>query len=285
MNAHQPHKNHETSCSVFDYFDYREFLLDVSARRMGKRKRSEESLAGWSKRLGYRSARSIAMVLNGMRLPSSEMCLRLGRDLNLSKEEFQYFTLLLSLARNKNGNTKPILEELERLRPKIRNEVRLSALDFTHISDWYALVLKQLISTLSFKENLKWIRNRLRNKVTEAQITRAIDTLLKNGFVERDTRGKLQVKQESVRTPTDIPQRAIRAHHKQMMLRAIEALEEQRVSEREISSITFKMDPKRLSEAKRQLCEFRDRFNKTFGGNHDSVWQLNLQLFQHTRDT
>ena len=69
-----------------------------------------------------------------------------------------------------------------------------------------------------------------------------------------------------------------------MIQRALEALEEQSLAEREITSLTLCIDPSRITEAKEYLVLLRESFRKRFEvPSSDGVFQLNLQFFEHTR--
>ena len=226
------------------------------------------------------------MVLKGQRLPSREMILRLANDFHLSKSEQLYFELLVSLERNKKARTR-YATYFRRAR---KASPETTARAFHRCG--YLLSDRQVVLPCDqatgrnalIQEDSAWIRKRLRNKVTGTEIRTAIQTMIKLNLLERDKRGTLRVKAKNLRTSSDIPSGAIRSHHMQMMLRAIEATQEQRVEEREITSITIQMDRKHFESAKKRLREFRDQFNKEYSSEvSDSVWQLNIQLFEHTR--
>ncbi len=271
--------------SVFNFSNYRDFLRASATRPPRSQGSRRYTLEEWSRKLGYRSPRSIAMVLKGQRLPSAEMVLKLSKNLRLSRAEQVYFDLLVSLERNRRSGkgTDHVLGELERLHPKIAGETHLTFENFAYISRWYCLVIKQLIATPSFREDLAWIRRRLRRKISLSEIQAAIQTLLKLKLVERTRQGRLTVREKTISTGTDILSAAIQLHHKQMITRAAEAITEQNVNAREITSVTLRMDPKRIDEAKKRIREFRDLFNKDFSSDQsEAIWQINLQLFEHT---
>ncbi len=69
------------------------------------------------------------------------------------------------------------------------------------------------------------------------------------------------------------------------MQRAIEAVEEQDVSDRHFNSLTFKFDPKFMPEAKDKILTFVKDFNSRYQSEEASqVYQLNVQLFEHTKE-
>lgn len=270
--------------SVFQFTDFRAYLNTAMARttKTGRRLSLDEI----ADRLGYRSARSVAMVLKGQRLPSAEMALRFGKDLRLSHQEQLYFNLLIALAKNKQSGKSidSVSKQLEKLNPKIAGQVFVDPTVFSYVARWYHFVIKQLIATPGFQEDAEWIRQKLRRKVRLSEVREAIAVLEKLGFVERTAAGKLTAVKKHTATTTDIPSTAIRSHHRQMLARAADALEEQSVHEREMTSVTLQFEASDLPEAKKRIREFRDAFNKDFSSsNAQGVWQINIQFFEHTK--
>ncbi len=154
---------------------------------------------------------------------------------------------------------------------------------FSYITEWFFLVIKQLVETPSFKEDPTWIQKRLRNKVSISQIHSAIEAMLSLGILMRTESGKLCSSHKSVTTKSDISDIAVQIHHKQMLDRAKESIGEQAVLEREVDSKTFRMNPSRMGEAKIFLRKLRDEFLRNFEDkDSDRVYQFNFQLFEHT---
>ncbi len=89
----------------------------------------------------------------------------------------------------------------------------------------------------------------------------------------------------NVTTKADLVNISARIHHRQMLDRAKEAIQEQSVDDREFDSKSFCMDPAAIPEAKLFLRKMRDeflcRFESTKG---DAVFQLGIQLFSHTTE-
>jgi uncharacterized protein (TIGR02147 family) len=270
---------------VFDFIDYSEFLKVRAGLHLARRERPE-SIESWAKRLGYRSAQTVSMVLSGERLPSRELLERLAGDLRLSAKERRYLELLVGLerAKRKGERLAPLLEEIERLNPRTAERVPVDAATFAFISEWYHLVIKQLVGTAHFQEDAGWIRQRLRRKVTTAEASAALATMRRLGMIALDESGRLQVTGQGLQTTQDVADGAIRQHLRQMLLRAVEALDEQEPAEREVTALTLRCDPKRLPEAKAAIRQFKDEFDRRFEDlGAGDVYQLNIQFFRHTQ--
>jgi uncharacterized protein (TIGR02147 family) len=274
--------------SIFQ-FDKVADYLELACRRGGDgaRAHTARSFEAWARRLGYRSPRGLAMVLKGQRLPSTEMITRLARQLKLGERERRYFELLVSRQRAERRG-RPVgetLRELSVLKKQGAREPLIDTERFSFIAEWYHLPLRQLMQTAGWREDLGWLSRRLRGKVRPKVLRAALDRLVAIGMAERRPEdGRLVVCEPHIQTSQDVPSEAIRSHHKQMLARAAEALDEQGVEEREVTSITFRCHPSRAAEAKAAIRQFRDQFRAEFDdAGADEVYQPNVQFFGHTR--
>ncbi len=274
----------KSKISIFDFRDFKDYLNAVGFPD-GNYNHQSNTLTKWAKRLGYRSPSSLTMVLKGQRLPSSEMVRTLIDDLKLQGKEKEYFELLVEHGRlqKRQKSSDSVLNRLS----KLHNKTEYFQIDmgqFNTIAKWYYLVIKQLVSAPDFIEDIDWIVKKLRRKVTAAQVKKAITDLETLGLIKRQD-GKIIKSEQAVMTSNDIPSSAIKEHHAGMMQMAAEALYEQPIEKRQISSLTFKMDTKKLLQAKEELMNFLNDFNEKYSDVLASeVYQLNLQLFSHTRE-
>jgi uncharacterized protein (TIGR02147 family) len=271
--------------SIFDFDNYRDFLLKVGMPN-GLYSHSSNNLQTWSKRLGYKSSSSLTMVLKGQRLPSSEMQVAISEDLKMSIKEKNYFSLLIQLEKcnKKNKDPEKILEKISKLNSD-KQVIPFGINQFSTISEWYFLAIKQLISTSSFVEDIEWIYRRLRKKVTPSQIKTALGIMLETQVIGRDFNGELVVLKEGLITTNNVPSSAIRRHHYGMINRALEAIDEQDVTERQISSVTMKIKEEDLESAKECIFEFIKDFNNKFSCSEaEELFQMNMQFFKHTKE-
>ena len=274
--------------NIFEFQDFKTYLHYVRENYPGAR--GGISLERWSKKLGYKSPRSIAMVLNGQRAATNDMVLAISTDLNHSANERRYFELLSwkdkYIAR---GTQIPpaIAEELHQLNPKIVKRKPIEADLLAYVSDWYHLPIKQLVESKKFKEDPEWIAKKFRGKVTAKEVQDSIKVMLNLKILERNPQtNALQIPDNApLITHADIPSMAVRRHMLQQMDRAKEALNEQALFEREFTNLTFRMHRSRINDVKKAIREFRDKFDKDFAlDNGDDVCQLNIQFFFHSKE-
>lgn len=271
--------------SLFDFDDYRDFLIKVGMPD-GLYSHTSNNLQAWAKRLGYKSPSSLTMVLKGQRSPSFDMIRALSDDLKMNSKEKQYFELLVQLekANKKNKDPKEILLKISSLNSE-KNSISLGLKEFSAISEWYFLAIKQLISTPGFIEDDDWIYKKLRKKVTPSQIKNALNIMTEMETIGRDSNGMLIVLKEGLLTTNDVPSSAIKRHHFGMINRALEAIDEQDVNERQVTSLTMKIKNKDILEAKKCIFDFIKDFNEKFStSDANELFQLNMQFFKHTKE-
>jgi uncharacterized protein (TIGR02147 family) len=263
--------------NVFQFHSYSEFVHHLMANYPGKKK--SLNLKQFSDLIGYKSPRSIAMVLKGQRAPSQEMLTKISDKVKLGPKEVLYLQLLMQKQKNKDQQKLKIIEEkISQLKPQSKSTRKLVIEDFKFISEWYfAPLLMKLLNNHQSDIDFEKISLDFKSKVSSARLKEAYQ-ILKNINILNE----LHQIQETL---FDIPSQAIQEHHKQMMQKAIESLSEELVINREVSSNTFKMQKNKMEAAKHKIREFTDEFIKEFHDDQaESIFQLNTQLFKHTRN-
>lgn len=274
----------ELPISLFDFTDFKAYLLKKGLPS-GMYSHDHHNLNNWSKRLGYKSASSLSMVLTGERLPSEDMIERLTKDFKMTGREERYFKLLIELERKKTKN-QDINEHLKLIQKMSteKNSYSIDLQQFSVISEWYYIALKQLISTDSFVEDENWIYKRLRKKVSVGQIKKALKDLEDLEIIKRDENSRLRVVKPGLITTNDIPSSAIKKHHYGMMELAQEALMEQEVDQRQMNSTTMRIKKENLPEAKKFIFDFLKEFSSRYSElDAEDVYQMNVQFFELTK--
>lgn len=274
--------------TVFEFEDFRAYLVYVRDHYPGLRR--PITLERWAKKLNYRSPRSIAMVLKGQRLPSEDLVIAFSQDLKHSENERRYFELLVRKEKHKDNVPAPVLEELNKLNPKLLKRKALEGEVFRYVADWQNYVILQLFSTPEFlarveADSVSWIEKKLGDKLSREEIQKSLELLEKLKFIERDAdSGKLRLaSQDPFFTTEEVPSAAGRKHLTDQMEQAKEALHRQSLHDREFTCLTLRVDRKKIPEIKKAIREFRDKFDKDFFDDKGSdVCQINLQFFFHT---
>ncbi len=271
--------------SLFDYADYRGYLEQLLQRFPGRKRPISRSQL--SRMLGYKSPRLVSMVVQGARVPSREFILKLAQAAQFSAVEFQYFELLVlkaSLAR-KRKSLEEVEKRLQLLRGRVFKTRKLEQQDFMHISEWYFLPIQQLVATPGFSESPEWIARKLRGKITPAQAQKALERLQDIGILERDPQsGRLKYADfDHLDYSPEIPSKAARSHHQQMLQRASESLDECLLNDRVIDAYTLRFSPEHIGLARDLIKDFARDFSKRipYEGSNE-VYQFGAFFFPHT---
>lgn len=271
---------------IFDFSDFRAYLR--ASQRKHPTTGKALTLEAWVQRLGYRSPRSVAMVLKGQRIPSRDLIEALSKDLKLDAVRKRYLELLILKEKHSEEGLQldSLYHELKELNPEALSRKVLEQSRLSPLANWYNLVLRQLVSAPNFKEDPQWISTRLRGKVSALEVEQGIALMLRNGYLIRTREGKLQLpSSDALVTPSDVPSRDIRLHHVSMMQRAVEALMEQEIEKRRFAATTLRISKEKIPEARKAIQEFLKSFNAKF--SHEEaleVYQLSMQFFEHTQD-
>lgn len=260
-------------------------IKDFVSFELRKMLESDETLKTLSERLDLKSPSLLSMVANGKRLPSEALLEKLFTVWKTGAKERKFLRLQLKLEKKhqKGKEALSLMQEIKKLNPPSAF-YKLKLKQIESVRDWHVLVVRALANSPDFKAAPQWISERLRNKISPKQARTALNLLIDRGLLEQDAKtGKVTVCQDYVETSHEIPSEAIRQHHRGMLNRALEALNEQSVAERLFNSITLNFKPEDLELAKKRIVDFNRAFHEEFGHNtSDTVYQLNVQLFSHT---
>ena len=153
---------------------------------------------------------------------------------------------------------------------------------FAVIADWHHYALLELLQTTGARGQPAWIARKLKISVDEA--TFALERLGRLGLV-RFTAGGAKIVRENNSNVLPLAQlarsKAHRAHQRQVLRKALDALEAVPLAQRDQSSMTMAIPAKLLPKAIRMIDDFRREFCATLqrGSRKDAVYQLSLSFF------
>ncbi len=254
----------------------REFLAEELARRTQANPRYSQR--AFARQLGL-SAGELSEVMRGKRALSVRSALRIANSLGFKPIETQRLLHLCQFDKTQvNSGTEQTYVALSE---DERNSRDLSMDLFRVVSDWFCFAILNLADTDGFRFDSAWIAKRLGVSVAEARV--GLERLERVGLIERDSKNRLIVAKDYVLSPSGIPSEAIRNYHRQILERAIQALETQSVSEREVTGVGLAIDPRDMSEIQKQVSDFHDKIVADFartGSRAKEVYQLESVLFR-----
>jgi uncharacterized protein (TIGR02147 family) len=272
---------------VFEHPSFGAYLGAVISH-LREQGRVPVSLRALAKRLGVRSPSLLHMVAQGSRRAQPELVSKVCAYLALSPAETEYAEALAELERAKSATVQhSVVARLRRLRPT-NSELMLALDAFSLIGRWFHFTILELLALERFREDPERIAAYLGGGVDADAVRESIAMLERLGLARRDAAGRLRKAAEKVRTA--VPPKstlAIRAFHKQMLMRATRAIDRQSLDERYVTSLTIPVPVSRIAAASRKIAEFRDAFAREMAESHDGgeeVYHLNVQFFRATEE-
>lgn len=268
--------------NVYDHSSFSGFLSAYIKQRKNLDKAF--SFRNLSRRMGLTSPSTLAMVASGKRTPSVKLLHRFAEAVRLSRKEVEYAEALLSLQRASNERERDLYtERLRQLRPG-GDMVVISLDQFEFIANWYHVAILEMASLADFKADAEWISIRLGGLVTPRQVTQAVERLLRLNLLKREADGSLTKTSTGFKSPSGIPNDAVRKFHREMLGLATKALDGQPVDERSFYGQTMTIAKDQLPEARKLFQDFLERMRSLMpkeGG--DETYHLGLQFFRLTQ--
>lgn len=170
------------SINIFEYHDYRDFLSQVFKSLKKNHKISLRTLASQIET----TAANLSMITKGKRRLSHELAEKLSKELNLNKQEENYLKNLITL-----NDSHDIVDKYDAYRKMKRNYAyqdghAKSLESFKYLSNWYNVVIRELVTTNNFQWDAHYIQSRLPKKIPLQSIKIAMDFLENNNFVRID---------------------------------------------------------------------------------------------------
>ncbi len=240
--------------------DVQTLIRSELARRTARNPRY--SLRAFAKASGI-SHTVLSLVMNGKRQLSRKAAIKLADFLALAPEA----RAALISSRDVAGVPSPI-------------EYQQISLDtFAVISDWYHYAILSLLDVPGSRFEAKWIARALAISENEAQL--AIDRLLRLGLVEVDVKGVARQAGKPLKIENTNSTAATRQFHRQLLEKALDAIEGVMPDERDYSAMTFAMDPSLVPYARKKVQAFRRELSAELEakGNAKAVYQLTVQVF------
>lgn len=252
---------------------YQDFLLEEFRSRRSRN--PHYSLRAFARDLGM-PASKLSQNLRGLCGISVAKAEKIAAKLQMRDDEKQLF---LALVESQHARSRVARQQAQASLQKIREEKldEMSLETFSTIRDWYHMAILEMTDIKGFRPDPEWIAAKLglpADIVREAvQRLQNLELLLIEGDTWRQTHAELEL-------PSGVPSRTIREHHKQILTKAIVALDQVAVERRDYSSQTFAFDHNNLNEVKNMIREFQRKLGKlSHQGTKDSVYVMSMQLF------
>ena len=248
---------------------YKYYLRSLIAER---RNLSLRALA----RSGGLSPSHLSRILSGSKGLSVSGASKLARGLKLSALQTRRLLQLVAAAHL------PAAFDNENIGPRKPPAKLMSESEFRVLSEWHHMAILSLSQVRGFRAEPQYIADRLGISVPTAQL--ALDRLRRLGFIKGE--GLAITVTANVSTDDDESSAAVRNNHRENIRRALTALSNQRVEEREFQNLSVALRKHHFPGLKQAIRDFVDHIDRKFDapvGEADEVYQLNIQLFKSTK--
>ncbi len=264
--------------SVFDYFDYRQYLKDYYQAQKAHNPRFSFQTMAW--KAGFRSKSFFNEVMAGKKNISSSSIFSVAKALGLQGDAFAYFEALIAFNQGKGASEK---EHNFRKLTAFRRRGQIQTLtkqQFDFYSQWYHNSLRELVTWFDFKGDYALLGKQLRPAISAAKARTSIRLLLKLGLIEREGRLYRQT-HAAISTGDEVLSTAVAAFHRQNLRLAADSIEGSQGLERDLSCLVVGLSSAGFKRVRAQIQDFRKKLMETIRLDEKAnrVYHINFQLF------
>ena len=220
---------------------------------------------------------ALSRILSGKQIPSYKLTQNLMESLKLDPSEQDKFLNSVAQSQRERGISRlhPMFSKKNKRTPKISD---LSIDLYRIIADWYHFTIMELTTTEEFDPSPHAIAKELGISITEVKL--ALERLIRLELLENKDGGYVRTEAQLSTTDKHITTPALKKNQRQFLEKAIESLENDPIEERNMSSMTMAIDPKKLPQAKQMIRDF-NQFLCSFleSGEKKQVYNMSIAIF------
>jgi uncharacterized protein (TIGR02147 family) len=223
--------------NVFDYLDYPQYLADHYS--WAKSTDLSFSHRTFLSRAEIKGSVYLHRIINRQRKLSKSNIGNFIRALGLKGKKAEYFTTLVQFCNAKPGDEKErLLQQLLRLRGTQPSH-RLGNQSLTFYDKWYYPIIRELVVCLDFGDDYNVLANHVQPRISAAQARGAVNYLVRNGFIRKDSAGTYVQTHPAITTGDEVSSTILRNYHRTVLQQSAEALDRVPPEERDITSLAL----------------------------------------------
>ncbi len=297
VQLNQNPENSTTSSAIptlADYMDYRLFLADFyhAKKALTRTAIRPYSYALFSAAADIKSPNYLKMIIEGKRNLSLDMVSKFAKACSFNKAQTDEFRLLVVFNQSEDpADRNYALKQLSEYR--VEQKLKLGTLDrrvFEKVPNWIGWIIYALVDQEGVSFEVSQLKDLLRGKAAENEITEALANLLKSGELVLDETTQKISKGKPTDAPDEIPAALVRKLQMQLMYLGLESLYQDDATEREFGSLTMSLTKREFEDIKFKLRQMRKALHKEnaiarMSSKGERVYQMNLQLFPVSNPT
>ncbi len=268
---------------IFTYHDHIGFLRDWLQHL--EKTRNDFSLRALASKsniaIGY-----LPMVLANKRKLTEKGFLKLLPYLELDAQEKKFLSLLRLIGESSSSHTRieavNQMSHMKRFLDNNKKEIRV----YEYLTKWFYVAIREIVALNDFKPDYEWIRNKLNGKLTLAEVQDALDFLIANGFLIKDSTGKLSQAETALDCREGIFKLSLGQFHRQMFGLAADSIENVPRDQRyiightvAISESDFKRIKEIIDESVQKITQLGDEAKQK-----EHVYHIEIAAFPLTKN-
>ncbi|MBX2987451.1 MAG: TIGR02147 family protein [Bdellovibrionaceae bacterium] len=236
------------------------------------------SLRAFARDLGLQPGK-LSEILRGRCGLSGAMAGAVALKLRLNSQERRHFVAMVEAEHARSPlRREQAREELKTLEAQ-HGFSEIEVEKFKIISDWQHLAIHEAFLTKGFPGTAAAVARRF--GLEENAALEFMERLAAFGMLEKNSDGTWKRIDVSLGLSSGVPTRDVRRHHRLLMEKAIDAMENVAVAERDMTSLTVAVPEAALPKVREMIKEFRRRLNREMEETpvKDRVYCLNVNFF------
>ncbi len=264
--------------NIFKYTDYRLYL-----RHLFDFKKSESPVFSHRyiiQKAGFKSPNYLKNVMDGKRNLSLEGANKFAQAFKIEGIKRHYFLTMVLFNQSKMlAEKEKYLKELMELAAS-QSPGHLKAEQMDILSDWWHLVIWEMVQLPDFKNSAKWVSRNLTPNIPLEKVSESFKLLKDLGLLERQD-GKWVAKDQILETDDVVRSVKAAQYHRKMIQLGADSIGTHPSAIREISGTTISFNRADFHDMIGAIREFRKKLMALAANSSepDQIYQFNLQFF------
>jgi uncharacterized protein (TIGR02147 family) len=268
--------------SVFEYSDYRKFLLDFyREKKAGQKGFSHRHIA---EKVGFKSGGHFSQILSGTANISITFIERLADFLELKRRERLYFQNMVLYNQAKVlSDKKRFFEKMMSFRESLVRTV--SGQEYEFYDKWYYTAIRELLSFYPFSGDYEDLSRMLVPAISSAEARGAISLLERLELIRRDGAGLYRPSEALITTGYEAQSVCINNFVFNTLALAQRAIDEIDKKERSLSWVALSVSPSGYDAIVEELRQSRRRIMDIAKNDEhpNRAYLFNVQMFPLSR--
>lgn len=264
--------------NIYSYNDYRLFMRDYFE---SERKRNKAfSTRYFAARAGFSSHSFCGFLIRGERNLSLESVDKVARALSLKGKQADFFRLLVAYTQARTTAEKErLFKEINILR-RNTSFYKLNQNQYAYFEQWYYPILRELAVFADWHGDYEHLARLCVPSISAVEAKKAVSTLCEMNLLVQNQDGTFSQTSEAV-TGESLPGHLVKAARKKHIELALNASENMRPAERNLSAAIVGLSAAKFSEASQLIDSLRERIVAMAAEDQDAdkIYQINFQLF------